>query len=445
MLRRITAVFVALAERYLPDPLVIAVVLTAVSFVSVVAFTDFSAGQAVDAWGVGYWKLLRFTAQMILVLGLGHVLANTRPAYRLLVAIANRVNSATVAYVGITLVAGAAALLSWGLGLIVPALLARIIAENCRSRGIKIHFPLLVACAYCGNVVCMQGLSSSIALVVNTPDHFLEDSIGRIGLDQTIFSTWNLGVVAAILLVLPLVLRRLEPDDDAIVEIPASTGPTELDTQSQGSTAGVTSLAVRLENSRAVTLGLALFGGWYVLRFFFGGGSLQLDSLNMLFVVLGLALADSPRHYIELLSNAAKVAGPFLIQYPLYSGMMGLISDSGLGALIVGGFVSVSNATTLPIWAFFSAAFLNLFIPSAGGQWAVQGPIVTEAALVLGADIPRVTMAVVVGEVWTNLIQPLYVVPVLAIAGLNLRDIMGYCVIALLAVAPIYLTALLLF
>ena len=201
----------------------------------------------------------------------------------------------------------------------------------------------------------------------------------------------------------------------------------------------------KLENARWITLLLALFGAVYVVRFFANGGELQLDSLNMIFVVLGLAFADSPRHYIKLLGNAAKVAGPFLIQYPLYSGLMGLIADSGLGELIVNGFVAVSNSATLPLWTFFSAAFLNLFIPSAGGQWAVQGPIVVEAAMQLGADIPRVAMAVAVGEVWTNTIQPLFAVPVLAIAGLHLRDIMGFCVIALLTLAPIYLIALIFF
>ena len=201
----------------------------------------------------------------------------------------------------------------------------------------------------------------------------------------------------------------------------------------------------KLENARWITLLLALFGAVFVVRFFVNGGELQLDSLNMIFVVLGLAFADSPKHYIKLLGNAARVAGPFLIQYPLYSGLMGLIADSGLGELIVNGFVAVSNSATLPLWTFFSAAFLNLFIPSAGGQWAVQGPIVVEAAAQLGADIPRVAMAVAVGEVWTNTIQPLFAVPVLAIAGLHLRHIMGYCVIALLTLAPIYLVALVFF
>jgi short-chain fatty acids transporter len=200
-----------------------------------------------------------------------------------------------------------------------------------------------------------------------------------------------------------------------------------------------------LENSRLVTLTLGVFGGIYAVRYFVLGGSLNLNSLNMSFVVLGLLFADSSRHYVRLLSNAARVAGPFLIQYPLYAGLMGMMSASGLAEIFVRGFVSVSTADTLPIFTFFSAALLNIFIPSAGGQWAVQGPIMTEAAMQLGADIPRIAMAVAIGEVWTNAIQPLYAVPVLAIAGLHIRDIMGFSVIALGVNGVIYLTALLFF
>ena len=439
MLRRTSDVFVNVAERWMPDPLVIAIFLTAVSFVCALLFTDFTAVQAVEAWGNSYWDLLRFTAQMVLILALAHVLANTRAVNRLLVSLAGFVRSAQMAYVGITMFASVTALVSWGLGLILPAVLSLIVANNCRERGIKVHFPLLVACGYCGALVSMQGLSASIPLVLNTPDHFLQDEIGLIGLEQTIFSWWSISIVVAIMLVLPQVMRRLAPDDDDVVEIPVDVQPAAEDPAPADE---AVTPSQKLENARWVTLMLAAFGGIYVIRFFAGGGELQLDSLNMIFVVLGLAFADSPRHYIELLSNAARVAGPFLIQYPLYSGLMGLIADSGLGALIVSGFIAISSADTLSVWTFFSAAFLNLFIPSAGGQWAVQGPIVTEAAMQLGADIPRVAMSVTVGEVWTNAIQPLYAVPVLAIAGLHIRDIMGYCVIALFTIAPIYLVAL---
>lgn len=444
MLKRISDFFVVLAGRWMPDPLVIAIFLTAVAFTAAMLFTDFSAAQAADAWGNSYWALLRFTAQMILILALGHVLANTRAVNALLVAAASKVQSAQTAYVGLTTFASLAALVSWGLGLIVPAVLARIIATNCKDRGIKVHFPLLVACGYVGSIVAMQGLSASIPLVLNTPNHFLQDEIGIISLDQTIFSWWSMSIVIAIIIILPQAMRRLAPNDDQVFEIPAAVISQSSVTEPGPAVASVTP-SQKMENARWITLALAAFGAIYVVRYFTAGGALQLDSLNMIFVVLGLTFADSPRHYIELLGNAAKVAGPFLIQYPLYSGLMGLIADSGLGALIVGGFVAVSSADTLPIWTFFSAAFLNLFIPSAGGQWAVQGPIVTDAALQLGANLPRVAMAVTVGEVWTNTIQPLYAVPVLAIAGLHIRDIMGYCVVALLTLGPIYLVALIFF
>ena len=203
--------------------------------------------------------------------------------------------------------------------------------------------------------------------------------------------------------------------------------------------------AASLDNGRWVTLILAGIGGAYVLAYFGQGGELHLDSLNMIFAVLGLAFASSPRHYLALLANAARIAAPFLIQYPLYAGLMGLMAKSGLAALMVQGFVSVADSQSLALWTFFSAAFLNIFIPSAGGQWAVQGPIVVDAAMQVGADIPRVAMAVTIGEVWTNAIQPLYVVPVLAIAGLQLREVMGYLVMLLLALAPIYLAALIFF
>ena len=444
MLKRTSTVFVNIAERWMPDPLVIAIFLTAVIFACALLFTDFSGVQAVEAWGNNYWGLLRFTAQMVLILALGHVLANTRAVSRLLIAVACKVQSAQMAYAGLTVFASMVAMVSWGLGLILPAVLARIIAINCKDRGIKVHFPLLVACGYVGSMVSMQGLSASIPLVLNTPNHFLQDKIGLIGLDQTIFTWWSISIVLAIILVLPQVMRRLAPDDDQVFEIPAAAHPQSGETAHAPVGTSQTP-SQKMENARWITLTLAAFGGFYVLRYFMGGGQLQLDSLNMIFVVLGLAFADSPRHYIELLSNAAKVAGPFLIQYPLYAGLMGLIAESGLGAVIVSGFVAVASADTLPVWTFFSAAFLNLFIPSAGGQWAVQGPIITEVAMQMGADIPRVAMSVTVGEVWTNTIQPLYVVPVLAIAGLHIRDVMGYCVIALLTLAPIYLVALIFF
>jgi short-chain fatty acids transporter len=426
----------------MPDPLVVAIFLTFICVAAAVLFTDFGVADSVDAWGISFWNLLAFTMQMVLILGLGHVVAHTRPVYRALVYIADQVTSAKIAYGGLAFVAGFCGLFSWGVALIVPAVLSRIIASSCKRRGIKVHFPLLVACGWLGASTSMQGLSASIPLTINTPGHFLEDQIGLIGLSATIFSVWSLSILFTKLFMIPAVVSRLGPDADEIREMPDILAPTG---RGEKAADGPVTPSQRMENARVVTVGLALLGGFYTALHFNNGGGLNLNMINMIFLVAGLALADSPRHYLELLGNAGRVIAPFLVQYPLYAGIMGVIAVSGLGELFVKGFVAISTAESLPIWTFFSAGFLNLFIPSAGGQWAVQGPIAVEAAMQLGTDLPRIAMAVTLGESWTNAIQPLYAIPVLAVAGLHIRDVVGYGVIICALNGTIYLTGLLFF
>lgn len=442
MLKTTTRFFVRLADRWMPDPLVVAIFLTFICVAAAISFTDFGLVSSVDAWGSSFWNLLAFTMQMVLILGLGHMVAHTKPVYRALAYLADLVRSAPMAYGGIAFVAGFGGLFSWGVALIVPAVLSRIIAASCERRGIKVHFPLLVASGWLGASTSMQGLSASIPLTINTPGHFLESQIGLIGLSATIFSIWSLSILFTKLCMIPLVVSRLGPDAKDVREMPPLLTPAEaVDDDSKVPATP----SERIENARIVTISLAALAGFYTVTHFGDGGGLNLNMINMIFLVCGLALADSPKHYLQLLGNAGRVIAPFLIQYPLYAGIMGVIAVSGLGELFVEGFVSVSTADSLPIWTFLSAGFLNLFIPSAGGQWAVQGPIAVEAAMQLGTDIPRIAMAVTLGESWTNAIQPLYAIPVLTVAGLHIRDVMGYGVIICALNGTIYLTGLLFF
>jgi len=441
MLKTTTRVLVRVADRWMPDPLVVAVILTFICIASAILFTDFGLASSVDAWGASVWDLLAFTMQMVLILGLGHVVAHTKPMYRALVYIASLVRSAPMAYGGIAFVAGFGGLFSWGVALIVPAVLSRIIATSCQERGIKIHFPLLVASGWLGASTSMQGLSASIPLTINTPGHFLESQIGLIGLSATILSIWSLSILFTKLCMIPLVVSRLGPDATELREMPPL--PIIIDKNDVADVA--TTPSERIENARIVTSALAALCGTYIAIHFAKGGGLNLNTINMIFLTLGLVLADSPRHYLQLLGNAGRVIAPFLVQYPLYAGIMGVIAVSGLGDIFVSGFVAISTADSLPVWTFFSAGILNLFIPSAGGQWAVQGPIAVEAALQLGTDIPRIAMAVTLGESWTNAIQPLYAIPVLTVAGLHIRDIVGYGVIICALNGMVYLTGLLFF
>ena len=453
VIKKLSDFFVKMVERWIPDPLVIATLLTALVLILSVTLADYGVLQTIDAWGGSFWSLLRFTGQMILILVLGYALAGTAPARRLLQAAAGRINTARGAYISVCFVGAGAALISWGLSLVAGAIFARTVAESLKGKGVAVHYPLLVASGYAGFVIWHQGLSGSIPLVVNTPGHFLEGTIGMIPVAATIFSPLNMAVAFLILLTLPFIMARQAPaaaDSTPLPdhlhadrsERPISAGSQGID--GAGHSAG--SPAARLENARIFNFFLVFLGLAYVGLFFIrDGGGLNLDILNFIFLLAGLALSKSPKDYLELLTDAAKVIGPFLIQYPLYAGLMGVMAASGLGAMLVDFFVSIASAETLPIYSFFSAGILNVFIPSGGGQWAVQGPIVVDAALALGADIPRVAMAVAWGDQWTNMIQPLFAIPALAIAGLHIRDIMGYCVIALLFTGVVFVGALALF
>jgi short-chain fatty acids transporter len=435
---------VALFIRWIPDAFAVALVLTLVTFLCAVGITRYPLDSAIQSWGNGFWNLLLFTNQITLTLLLGFGLANTPPVKRGLQRIAQSVTSARGAYMTACAITGIAALLSWGLSLVTAGIMARTLGERCRDGGIRVHYPLLVASSFSGFVIWHQGLTSSVALAIATPGHFLESQIGLIPTGFTIFTAWNATVAITILVTLPLLMAWLRPrDPEAIQEM---EGPGFADTRSEPETATESkSPAERIEASPWLSGVIVAMAGVYLFdHFFLGEKGLELNILNFGFLFAGLALAGSAVRYVEILVEGGRVAVPFLLQYPFYAGIAAIMLDSGLVAMIIDLFVSFSTAATLPLWAFISGGVLNIFIPSGGGQWAVQGPLMMAAAQQVGADLPRVAMGVAMGDQWTNLIQPLVLVPVLAIAKIGAREIMGYTFIALSFCGAIFATALIL-
>ncbi len=169
-----------------------------------------------------------------------------------------------------------------------------------------------------------------------------------------------------------------------------------------------------------------------VLFFMEKGGQLDLNIINFIFLMAGIALHRTPRRYLAAIAEAVRETGGIILQFPFYAGIMGMMASSGLGEKISDLFVSISNEITFPLFAFISAGLVNLFVPSGGGQWAVQGPIMLAAGETLGIDPAKTAMAVAWGDAWTNMIQPFWALPLLAIAKLKARDIMGYCLVVLL-------------
>lgn len=422
--------FVAFVERYYPDPFVFVVLLSLLAFLLSTLLAGASPALALSSWGDGLPSLLAFTAQICITLLTAHALAHTDKAQALLRRIGNIPNTPVSAYGLVTLSAGLGSLIAWSLGLIVGATVAKEVAKQCARRGVRLHYPLLVASAYAGFVIWHMGYSSSAGLFVATPGHSLEAEIGVIPITETVFTLRN-GLLALITLaVITAVCPLMRPPDKELTEIDPKlleeepAAPEGGVTQSMGQK---TTLARRLDNLRPLTivLGAGLFG-YLGHTFYTQGFQLNLNLVNWSFLGAGLLLARSPSHYIRLINNAGSTIGPVLIQYPFYAGILGMMQGTGLADLISDWFTAVASAQTLGFFAFLSAGLVNLFIPSGGGQWAVQGPIFIDAAQNLGVEPSLIVLAISYGDQWTNMIQPFWTIPLLAIAGLHMRQIMGY-------------------
>jgi short-chain fatty acids transporter len=419
----ITSAFDTLVQRYLPDPFVIVMMLTIAVFASGLIFTDAGPVALTKYWGEGFWNLLKFAMQMMLVLVTGYVLASTPVFKRLLGKIARYASTPGQAIILVTVVALIASWINWGFGLVIGALFARRLAQEVPD----VDYRLLIASAYSGFVVWHGGLSGSVPLTAATEGNFLQETIGLIPASETIFAPFNLIITAALFIIIPLLNRMMMGHGGKTVLARDVDFGHDEEVE-----ATPTTPAEKLEHSRIVSTVTGILGLGYVAYYAWETGyKLNLDILNFTFLFLGILLHGTPKRFLDCLADAVKGVGGILIQFPFYAGVMGVMIGSGMAASLTEWFVSIATETTLPLIAFLSAGFVNILVPSGGGQWAVQGPVMMPAAIELGADKARIAMAVAWGDAWTNLIQPFWALPALAIAGLNARDIMGFCLITL--------------
>ncbi|OEY65362.1 short-chain fatty acid transporter [Marinobacter sp. X15-166B] len=423
MLANLAKPLVKVVDRYLPDPYIFVLLLTIVVFVAAMLVEQKTPLEVVNYWGNGFWALLTFAMQMLLVLVAGFMLASSPPVKKALDKLAGVAKSAPQAIIMVTLVSLAASWINWGFGLVVGALFAKALA-----RQVKVDYRLLVASAYSGFVIWHAGLAGSVPLTIATPGHFTEGQIGIVSTDLTIFATFNLLLVLSLIIAVPLVNLFMLPNERDSIHV----DPAKLEDVPPVDTTN-TRPADYLENSRLIAWTVGGAGLAFLAYYFFvNSGSLNLNVVNFLFLFTAIVLHQTPRSLLASLNEGIKGGAGIVIQFPFYAGIMAIMVQSGLAQSISSAFVTFATVDTLPFWSFISAGFVNIFVPSGGGQWAVQAPIMLPAAEALGADVARVAMAVAWGDAWTNLIQPFWALPVLAIAGLKARDIMGFCLVQLI-------------
>ncbi|MBB3189658.1 short-chain fatty acid transporter [Halomonas cerina] len=428
-MRTIANIFTKVAERYLPDAFIFVFFLTFIVF-ALGLLKGYQPNQVLDFWGEGFFDILRFTAQATLMLVTGFALAHTPIVNKILVAFAKFPRNEVQIIALTTLVMMVCSWFSWGFGLIAGAIVAREMGIVHRD---KIHYPLVVAASYAGFIVWHAGYGGAIPTLIATEGHFLESAMGVIPVSQTIFSINTLIILFALVLIIPLTMVMMRPRAN---EERRSIPESEISFEEQDPDVKVDKKtltpAQRIERSRIVPLLLGAVGCIWLAQYFITGGAVNLNIVIMTFFALGLLFTHSTMEYITYFTGGAKSAYGIIMQFPFYAGIMGIMIHTGLAADIASMFVAIANENTLPFWGFISAGIVNMFVPSGGGQWAVQGPIMVEAASQLNADISRVAMGVAWGDAWTNMLQPFWTLPLLAIAGLGIRDIMGYTAVVLI-------------
>ncbi len=444
LLERMGNYFCNWAQKYMPDPMIFAILLTILTYVLGIVFTPTTPFKMILYWYKGFWVLLKFGMQMCIILVTGYALATTSVIQKFLKWLASIPKTTAGAASLVAIVACIAGLINWGLGLIVGAIFALEVGRQGYLNNKKFHYPLLVAAGYTGLAIWHQGLSGSAPLLVATPGHFLQKEIGIIPVSQTLGSTLNIVLIIVLLILIPLVFFFMTPKDEKkIITInPELCKIKKEDTTSQEDW----TLADKLENSVILSMIIGIAGLSYILYYFFTKGfSLNLNIVNFTFLMVGILLHKRPISYVRAVSEGVRGCAGIILQFPFYAGIMGMMKFSGLVAVMAGWFVAISNTTTYPVFTFISAAIVNLFVPSGGGQWAVQGPVIVKAAQTLHFSIPKTVMALAYGDQWTNLFQPFWALPLLGICGVRARDIMGYCMTLMFIGFPIFILALLLF
>lgn len=426
---------VRMVQRWLPEPFIFAILLTFVAALVAIPVCHQSVVEVVEHWGGGVWNLLAFAMQMALVLVCGSTLAAAPVVSRAVGALARVPKTPAAAIALVTVVSAMACWLNWGFGLIVGVVFAKAIARQLQD----VDYRLLIASAYSGFVVWHAGLSGSIPLTMATPGEALAAATNGaltelVPVSATILNPHNLVMVLLVIVGITLANTLMHPRKGAITVDPALLGddPKPLVRPSNPTP------AQRLEHSPVLSwlIGLLLIA-YLVIKLGFRDGQLDLGAVIMLFLSLGLLLHGTPLAYVRAFGHAASGASGIILQFPFYAGIMGIITGVGasgisLGKVLADGCISISTPTTYPLLTFLCAALLNLFVPSGGGHWAIQAPIMFTAGADLGVDPGLTGTAIAWGDAWTNLIQPFWALPALAIAKLDAKDIMGYCLIDLL-------------
>jgi short-chain fatty acids transporter len=415
-----------LIARLVPDAITASVILTLL-MAAVALVMGNSIARIADAYQQGLWMLLQFTMQMTLVIVLSAALSVTPHFRRGITSLAQLPRTPKQIVILTFLVSGAASYLFWGLGYALGPLIAILFAANAEKRGIAVDFPFLLGVTYAAQALWQYGLSSSGPLLIASHGHFLENTIGVVPLSTTIWSPAALiheatYACAAIL----LACRLLPKQSRGVSKYPDAFALAQPITTQKESAEGL-SFAQRLENSRVINIAMSLLmAGWLFTHYFVKRLGYDINTLNTTLLLLTFLLYGSVKLFAKAVEQSAGRSWAVLILYHLYAGVAGLVQFTNVGERVSAFAASISTTFTFPLITALAGTVFACFIPSSGGQFAVQGYVTVKSAMAVGVSMQRGILALGVGDHMGNFLTPFWYLVVAAIARVNFRIFFGY-------------------
>ena len=416
--------FAQFIVQFVPDAITASVLLLLV-LAALALWLGSAPLELAGAYYQGFWSLLPFTGQMTLTIVLGGALGTSPHFQRWIGGLARLPRTANQVIVLAILLSAAFSYFYWSLGYTLVPLVAVLFAKEAEHKGLALHFPFFFATLYASNAVWQYGLSSSAPLLIATEGHFLEKLIGVIPLSRTIWSPaaildvglYTIAVMIAGTLLMPKSHHPLANYPGALQATQSVSLPAD----------GPDTFTARLERksyTAVILTGALLVWLWY--HFFHRSASANINSMNVTLLLLVFALHGNIRSVTRALETSSVSAWPILVLYTLYAGLSGIIEHTPVGTTIASFLSAQSSPATFPTLSAAVGTVFAFFIPSSGGQWALQGLVTVNASQAVGVSVERGLLSMSVGDHMGNLISPFWYVIAAGVLRMDFRTFFGY-------------------
>ena len=426
--------------RYVPDPWVIAVILSVIVFVMALAWGKVTVPGAIAAWGKGFWTLLTFMAQFTFAIMVAYASAAAPVISRLFNYIGTRPNPDKPWQAVLTMACFSlfTAWLNWAVSITMSAMLAPYLAKN----NLKTDFRLLVTGAYSGfATMWASGLSSTAPLLIATPENFLlKNGVIKelISVDRTILAPVNFLIILVVFVILCATIVILTPRPEKAYSLTKEEADNLIRV-----------VDVNPPDNPTFAQKLNWWPGWnimagttciaYMIIAFQRNGvaAWNIDMYNLTFLILALFLTWRPAVLFDGFKKGITGTWGIISQYPLYGGIFGLIVFTNLGSFLTHVFASIATTHTyLPVIYWYSG-LLSFFVPSAGAKWAMEAPYILPAGDAFGLSAASVTLAYTWGDMLTHFSQPFWAIAILDITKTSFGQIAGFCALLFIVYAII--------